>query len=219
MTEARSQIKLHPKDFRVGFELEFKSPRLTKKYGSSWDIYHRGKYIKLPNKMLEKVMKMGADGSNWELRTVPVCGSKAKKTLKDALFVLKHFDAVTSRNCGLHVNISCKRKSLHNNLDPIKLYKTLDPQKLSKLFGREGSHFCKNPRSTKPWTVFEFCSQSIKCCFKHHGINFSHYQERATKNSRIEFRFLGGKDYHNKEKICYSTLKTIIGSLSKSYSK
>lgn len=210
--------KLTPKDFKVGFELEFKSPQLTKKYGNSWDISMRGKYIKLPNKTLEKVMKMGADGPNWELRTSPVCGSKAKKTLKDAFFILKHFRASTSRNCGLHINVSCKRKGLHNKLDPIKLYKTLDPQKLAKLFGRENSRYCKCPKDVKSWTVFEFCSKSINQCVKHHGINLGHYDKRARKSSRIEFRFLGGKDYHERERLSYKALSSILKSLSKSYS-
>jgi hypothetical protein len=214
-----SQIKLHPKDFRVGFELEFKSKPLTKKYGDSWDIAFKRKYIRLPNIKLEKIMRMGADGPNWELRTFPICGTKAKKTLKDAFFILKHFNAVTNRNCGLHINVSCKHRRLHNHLDPIKLYKTLEPKKLSKLFGRESSKYCKSPKTTKPWTVFEFCSQSIRSCFKHHGINFSHYDRNARKSSRIEFRFLGGKDYHNRENLSYQTLKSILKSLGSSYAK
>lgn len=218
MTKTK-QIKLRPKDFRVGFELEFKSKPLTKRYGDSWDMAFRAKHIKLPNTQLERVMKVGVDGPNWELRTNPVCGTKARSTLKDAFFILKHFGAITNRNCGLHINISCKRKSLHNHLDPIKLYKTLDPQKLAKLFGRESSKYCKSPKTTKPWTVFEFCSQSIRNCFKHHGINFSYYDKCAKKSSRIEFRFLGGKDYHNKENLSYQVLKSILKSLGTSYAK
>lgn len=217
MTKKSKQIKLSPRDFKVGFELEFKSKPLAKKYGDAWDLAFRGKYIKLPNRNLEKVMKLGTDGPNWELRTFPICGSKAKTVLKDAFFILKHFQAHTNRNCGLHINVSCKHKGLHNNLDPIKLYKTLDPQKLAKLFKRENSKYCKCPMNIKPWTVFEFCSKSIKSCFKHNGINFSHYDKRAKKSSRIEFRFLGGKDYHNKEKLSYLTLNSIVKSLCASY--
>lgn len=213
------QIQLKSKDFKVGFELEFKSPPLTKKYGNTWDLAFKNRYIKLPNKDLEKVMKIGVDGPNWELRTLPICGTKARSTLKDAFFVLKHFNAQTTRYCGLHINVSCKRKSLHNNLDPIKLHRSLEPKKLAKLFGRENSKYCKCPKDQKPWTVFEFCSLSIKTCFRHSGINFANYEKRARKTSRIEFRFLGGKDYHSRETISYSTLNSIVKNLSKSYSK
>jgi hypothetical protein len=219
MIRKSKAIKLTPKDFRVGFELEFKSRSLTKKYGDTWDLTFKNRYFKLPNKNLEKTMRLGIDGANWELRTIPVCGTKARKTLKDAFFILKHFNAQTSRYCGLHINVSCKRKALHNNLDPIKLHKTLDPQKLARLFNREKSRYCKSPKNTKPWTVFEFCSKSLHSCFKHHGINFSNYERRALKTSRIEFRFPGGKDYHNKENLSYRTLSKILKSLCKSYSK
>ena len=216
------KISLYPKDFRVGFELEFKSRTLTKKYGSPWEFTNgsgnRGK-IKLPTKTMEKIGRVGGDGDLWELRTKPVCFTKSKTYLKEAFLILEHFKASTNENCGLHINVSCKKKRFHKNLDPITLSTILDTAKLAKKFGRAKTRACLSPSENKPYTLFDFYSQNLIHWEKHFAINFQNYKKTPKKTSRIEFRFPGGKNYHKKEKLCIDTLNIIVKSLSQSYRK
>lgn len=215
MRKSPKKISLSPKDFRVGFELEFKSRELTREYGDSWS--YSGKKIRLSNTNLKNIGSIGADGDLWELRTNPVCFLKSREYLKQSFSILKHFKASTNENCGLHINVSCKKKRFHKNLDPIALSTILDTAKLAKKFGRAKTRACLSPRDNKPYTLFDFYSQNLIHWEKHFAINFQNYKKTPKKSSRIEFRFPGGKNYHKKEKLCIDTLNTIVKSLSQSY--
>ena len=220
MNKTTKKIVLSPKDFRIGFELEFKSRKLTNEYGNPWTFSNgipRKKKIKLPTRSMEKIGKVGADGNLWELRTNPVCFTKAEAYLKEAFSILEHFNASTTENCGLHINISCKKTRLHRNLDPIGLSHTLNTAKLAKKFGRDKVTACRSPKENKPYCLFEFYSRNFIDWEKHLAINFLNYHGKPKKDSRIEFRFPGGKNYHKKEKLCIDTLNTIVTSLTRSY--
>jgi hypothetical protein len=220
MIKSPKKITLSPKDFRVGFELEFKSRELTRKYGSSWNFSNGScnkPKIKLPHKSMEKIGRIGGDGDLWELRTKPICFTKAKEYLKEAFSILRHFNASTNKNCGLHINVSCKKKKFHTNLNPITLSTILDTAKLAKKFGRAKTRACLSPTKNKPYSSFDFYAQKIVDWEKNFAINFQNYKANPQKSSRIEFRVPGGKDYHKKEKLCVDTLNTIVKGLSQSY--
>jgi hypothetical protein len=221
MKKKACKLRLSPSDFRVGFELEFKSKPLRKKFGDPCLLEGSdGKSktpIPLPCKSLKKVGEIGCDGHLWEFRSRPVCYTKAKGYLMKAFRVLEYYEADTTRRCGLHVNISCKRSDLHDHLDPIGLTRRLDPPRLAKLFGRRTLPTCESPKNSKPFAVFSFYASKLGEEDRHMAINLIPYGDEPTKKSRVEFRFLGGKDYHRKKDLCFHVLDLIIESMSRSY--
>lgn len=201
----------------MGFELEFKSKILNKQYGEPWRF--SDKSIKIKDRELARVGKVGADGPLWELRTYPVCHTQAKKQLLDAFRVLSFFEATSGKHCGLHVNVSCKRKNLHSFLDPLLLAQRLDSFKLAKLFDRQKLEVCKSPKDTKPFSLFYFYARRLGEEDRNLAINFVPYRRAHQKNSRVEFRFMGGVRYHRKPALCTRIVDYIVESMAKSYRK
>lgn len=201
--------KISKKHLRVGFELEFKSPHLAKKYGKPfWGGSLR---ISTP------VGNIGVDGDNYELRTKPVRAPQAAGLLTEALALIEQFRGKTTSTTGLHINVSCSLKKYHHRIDPLKLWKKLNPKKWARLFGRQKSTFCSSPKSLSPWETFAFAGGLFGDGDRNSAINFLPYGSKPKKSSRIEFRFLGGKNYHRKTKTVLKTLDAILRATSASY--
>lgn len=218
-----SKIALRPSDFRIGFELEFRSKVLVRRYGDPCRFCDGTgkprKRIKIRGRTLAAVGEVGGDGPLWELRTHPVCYTEFEDCLRKAFRILEYFEASAGKRCGLHVNVSCKKRSVHGNLDPLRLTKFLDTSKLSRLFGRQKLETCKSPVDTRPFALFDFYTRNLGEGDRHLAINFLPYHLTPKKTSRVEFRFLGGRAYHRKPDLCIKVVKAIVRSMTKSYRK
>lgn len=139
-------------------------------------------------------------------------------------FVRKY--GYTNESCGLHVNMSYKNKSFRD-LDKLKLMVFMDEGWVYKHFDkRENNRYARSVLNDavnnlfvhgkvepdeKINMVFDKFKTTVKelPSEKYLGINFKHaFKEDGT--NRIEFRYLGGPDYHKK----YSQIVTAMGRYS-----
>ncbi len=193
----------------VGFEFEFRSRTLDKLVGGSDSLV--GRAIKLD------LGKLGEDGGCYELRTGVVNGGKAAKLMSACLRFLREYNAVTRYNDGVHINISCVRKTDHLRLNPLTVWSLARPHHWAKFFGRHRHIHCRLPNGQSPLEVLEFIS-ATSARNNDQAISFSHFSPKtAPKRSRIEFRYPGGTGYQNNEvalkKCLREAMAAVAGSL------
>lgn len=209
---------LGPADFLVGLEMEFSSSLLSRMCGKPMDIL-RGIVRMRPPRVDGKpvdIGKIGIDGEFWELRTEPVEGHKIGEIVDRALDILGRFEARTSRECGLHINVSCKKRNLHDHLDPVKLWRNVRPAAISRQFGRTTDTWCVCPESDSLQSILRIYSLNVTG-FRNAAVNFSKYHKRPKKSSRVEIRSAGGKGYHLRKALIHRTITQVVCAFSRSY--
>lgn len=194
---------MSPSDFVVGFELEFVSRVLDRRYGSPSELATRR--VRLPFGTL------GDDGGAYEIRTRPVSGDHARAVLLSCLEFMASCSARTRPWDGLHVNVSLARKSLHFLVNPVSLWMLSSPGRWALKFGRSRCWACRLPGKMAPAEILDFLSTSTPC--SRPAINFSHFRPAAAPvKSRIEFRYPGGRDYHLRPRLLVSCLESILSA-------
>lgn len=135
-----------------------------------------------------------------ELVTGPMEYDQAKINVSRVLgFLQRH--AFTNDHCSLHINLSYKDGSEKqiSGLSPLKLIMTVDEDSIYRDFPkREGSIYAKSVKRILPEDGLQYVDRqevlerSLKLPkTKYYGVNFSH-------PDRLEFRYVGGKDYQHK---------------------
>lgn len=133
----------------VGFELEFVSRLLDRKYGGPSSLSARR--ISVP------WGKLGEDGGCYELRTLPVPAARAREVLFSCLSYLESVSARARADDGLHVNVSLVDKAAHFRLNPLDVWMLADPRKWSLRFGRSRCWSCMAPSRLSPpifWSLY-----------------------------------------------------------------
>jgi len=207
MSEA-SPRSLYWKDFNIGFELEFGSGLLDKKYGSASAI--RDRRIRIPFGTL------GEDGLRYEIRTRPLRGDLAPGLMCRCLDYMQSVSARTRTEDGLHINVSLVKKDLNLKINPLQVWIFAKPKYWSLRFGRTRCWACRMPRNYTQPELLEFIS-SAGPSGRRLAINFSHFRPRqAPIKSRVEFRYPGGKNYHQKPDLLLSCLNSALSAIAKS---
>ena len=146
------------------------------------------------------------DNSDVEIVT-PVWPLKNGLKAIDKLFTLMELmNAETNVSCGLHINLGFSRKNETKKIDEAKLVLLVDEQKWLKVFKRTHNEFVepmkkglalrKNDSQDK---VFTKLKNKIEDKAKYDSINMSKLNiEKGT--GWIEFRIVGGKNYHKRRK-------------------
>ena len=152
------------------------------------------------------------DNPNVEIVT-PVWTLKNGLKAIDKLFTLMELmNAQTNASCGLHINLGFSRKSETKKIDEAKLVLLVDEHKWLKAFKRTRNEFVdpmkkglslkKNDSQNR---VFTKLKNKIENKDKYDSINMS---KLNIKNGTgwIEFRIVGGKNYHKRLR----EVKTVI---------
>ena len=146
------------------------------------------------------------DNSDVELVTPVWTLNKGLKAI-DKLFTLMDLvSAQTNASCGLHINLGFSRKSETKSIDEAKLVLLVDEQKWLKAFKRTHNEFVqpmkkgltlrKNDSQDR---VFTKLKNKINDKAKYDSINMSKLNIKKG-TGWIEFRIVGGKNYHKRRK-------------------
>ena len=152
------------------------------------------------------------DNSDVEIVT-PVWTLKNGLKAIDKLFTLMELmNAHTNASCGLHINLGFSRKSETKKIDEAKLVLLVDEQKWMKVFKRtrnecvvpmkKGLRLKKNDSQDR---VFTKLKNKIEYKDKFDSINMSRLNIKKG-TGWIEFRIVGGKNYHKRLR----EIKTVI---------
>jgi hypothetical protein len=154
----------------------------------------------------EKNFKIEPDlsgGSNMvELVTGPLDYYDAKYYLiKIIKFIQKY--GYTNEKSSIHFNISFNNEKNLNNLNILKLILNIDEDEIYRIFpSRKDNIYAKSIKKIIPFKEYDFFNIPINVVKnnlkipndKYYGINFLHIHGDK-EQQRLEFRYIGGKDY------------------------
>jgi len=152
-----------------------------------------------------------------ELVTGPMEFYDAKYFLiKIINFIQKH--GYTNDKSSVHFNISFSELDL-NNLNALKLILNLDEEEIYRTYpSRKANVYAKSVKKIIPYKEYDFFNIPITIVKnnlrlpndKYYGVNFLHINNNK-KSQRLEFRYIGGKDYEkNLGQLIYFLEKFII---------
>jgi hypothetical protein len=190
----------------------FKAPRLPFDYVIK-DYHH---YYNKKKWIIKSDNSVGDAGLELVSPVMPL-----KEYLEICPFIFSHMKkvgAVTDNKCGFHLGISLKDRGWYNKIDVMKLGLFVDENEIYEFFPmRKNNTFCesvhKDIKKVFRKRVGDFIVENykVKPVFSENhymGINLQHLKG---KNKYIEFRYIGGRDYHKKWKeIKYLTAKFIL---------
>ena len=141
-----------------------------------------------------------------ELITGPMPYHNAKLVLLKILKILQTY-AKTDDKCSLHVNISFDKdlsEKTIDRLDKLKLILNMDEEYVYKYFPtRENNFYAKSIKKLIPFKGYDYVNDAINILVqnvqlpdtKYYGVNI-----KEIFNGRLEFRYIGDKDYQFKTK-------------------
>jgi len=202
------------KNARIGFEFEFyvkdlsfyKTLEMLNIDLNPVKVWGFRKYHSdfTPDKDNFKIEPDLSGGSNMiELVTGPLDYYNAKYFLiKIITFIQKY--GYTNDKCSIHFNLSFddEDKDL-NDLNILKLILNTDEDEIYSAFPtRKGNVYAKSVKKIIPYKDYDFFNVPIGVVKnnmrmpsdKYYGINFLHINDDKEKQ-RLEFRYIGGKDY------------------------
>jgi len=153
-----------------------------------------------------------------ELITGPLPYVNAKIILLKILKVLDKY-ARTDEKCSIHVNISFKDNGdgkVLDNLNQLKLILEVDENVIYNFFPeRKNNIYAKSVKTLVPFKGFDFSTNAIDILqtniqlpdTKYYGINF-----QTVGKGRLEWRYIGGDNYHKKSAEILSLMDYFIAS-------
>ncbi len=138
-----------------------------------------------------------------ELITGPMKYVEAKVILLQILKLLQN-NAHTDEKCSIHINISFDKASGRDlsELNPLKLILDIDEDLIYKYFpNRKNNFYAKSIKKLIPFKNYKFSTDALNIVMsnielpntKYYGVNINVFTE-----GRLEFRYIGGTDYHRK---------------------
>lgn len=142
-------------------------------------------------------------GSNMiELVTGPMEYSTAKYYLIKILKFIQNY-GFTNEKSSVHYNLSFQGDKNLNDLNILKLILNTDEDEIYRFYpSRKDNIYAKSIKSIIPYKEYDFFNIPINTVKnslrlpsdKYFGINFLHINDNK-QNQRLEYRYLGGKDY------------------------
>jgi len=194
----------------IGFEFEFFT---DKSYYKLLELLNRELYPIKMHGFRKYHSKMEVDNNNFkiepdlsggydmiELITGPMPYVDSKIILQKILKILKE-NGNTDEKCSLHINISYEDGSKNiKNLNKLKLILNIDEDKIYEYFpSRKDNFYAMSVKNMIPFKDFDYIGSSVGIIennielpnTKYRGININKVRE-----GRIEYRYIGGHDYH-----------------------
>jgi hypothetical protein len=205
------------KQARVGFEFEFylndlsyyKTLEVLNQYLTPVKVWGFRQYHSdfTPDALNFKIEPDLSGGSNMvELVTGPLDYFEAKHYLVKLIKFIQDY-GYTTEKASIHFNLSFKEDSNKNlnDLSILKLILLTDEDEIYRVFpSRKGNVYAKSVKKIIPYKEYDFNNVSIEIVKntlrlpndKYYGINFLHINN-SRDSQRLEFRYIGGKDYEN----------------------
>ena len=202
---------------KIGFELEFGHQLVDEEDWTSREEYHLLKYA-LRKELGFRFETGDASNSyrNWyiyddgpygcELVSPVMDYERGIAQLRRLFDWMSSTDAMTAEGTGLHVNLSLSPTRM-KKIDRAKLVLLMDEMKWLKAFGREDNDYCEPYCNYFPeihhyeedrlgiWEFGELVKNNVRSnADKYRTANFK-LNERTPW---VEFRVMGGEDYHKK---------------------
>lgn len=200
---------------RVGFEFEFymkdlsfyKTLELLNQYLTPVKVWGFRKYHSdmTPDSRNFKIEPDLSGGANMvELVTGPLDYFEAKFFLNKLLKFIQSY-GYTNDKCSIHFNVSFSEeceKNL-NDLNVLKLILMIDEDEIYYVYPmRKNNVYAKSVKNIIPYKDYDFNNVPIDIIKnnlmlpddKYYGINFLHINN-PRETQRLEFRYIGGKDY------------------------
>ena len=219
------------KKSRVGLEFEFymkdlsyyKTLELLNQYLDPIKVWGFRKYhskFKPDNKNFKIEPDLSGGSNMVELVTGPMEYFEAKNILVKLLKFIQMY-GYTNEKSSIHFNISFSEESDKNlnDLNILKLILTVDEEEIYQIFpSRKNNVYAKTIKKIIPFKEYDFSSVPIDVVKnniklpddKYYGVNFLHITN-PKESQRLEFRYIGGKDYEkNIGQIAYFLDKFIV---------
>jgi hypothetical protein len=218
--EYRKQLESN--DILIGFEFEFKNKKRKNK-AKTYEIIkdfifeHINKlpydeiyisenyYTAKKDKTVAKPdFSLGDNGI--ELVTTPTNLKQGLEIMTKTFQVINKFGK-TDKDCGFHVNLSFKNTKRNKKIRPTNVPLYINEDYIYKHFpSRRKNQYAKPMHiDLARETQWSWDRTDIECTFDHHmAIDLN---KLDGKNKYIEFRYIGGKNYHKQTR----QIKTIIG--------
>jgi hypothetical protein len=200
------------KDARVGFEFEFymkdlsyyKTLELLNEELSPVKVWGFRQYHSdfTPDEKNFKIEPDLSGGSNMvELVTGPLNYYDAKYYLIKIIKFIQNY-GYTNEKSSIHFNVSFTDKDL-NDLNSLKLILNLDEDEIYRAYpSRKDNVYAKSIKKIIPYKEYDFFNIPISVVKnnmrlpsdKYFGVNFLHVNN-SRESQRLEFRYIGGKDY------------------------
>ena len=205
------------KQARIGFEFEFymkdlsyyKTMEILNQYLAPVKVWGFRQYHSdfTPDRENFKIEPDLSGGSNMvELVTGPMDYFEAKYYLVKIIKFIQDY-GYTNEKASIHFNISFNSDSPKNlnDLNSLKLILSIDEDEIYRVFpSRKGNVYAKTVKKIIPFKEYDYNNISIDVIKntlrlpndKYYGINFLHINN-PKESQRLEFRYIGGKDYQN----------------------
>jgi len=200
---------------QIGFEFEFfmkdlsfyKTLEILNQYLSPVKVWGFRKYHSdfTPDSKNFKIEPDLSGGANMvELVTGPLEYFEAKFFLNKILKFIQTY-GYTNEKCSIHFNVSFNEdcdKNL-NDLNVLKLILSVDENEIYYTFpSRKNNVYAKSIKNIIPYKEYDFNNVPIDVIKnnlnlpddKYYGVNFLHINN-PRETQRLEFRYIGGKDY------------------------
>lgn len=200
---------------KIGFEFEFfmkdlsyyKTMELLNQYLSPVKVWGFRQYHSdfTPDSQNFKIEPDLSGGANMvELVTGPLQYFEAKYFLVKILKFIQEY-GFTNEKCSIHFNISFideADKNL-NDLNVLKLILSVDEDEIYRVYpSRKNNVYAKTIKKVIPFKDYDFNNIGIDVVKnnlrlpndKYYGVNFLHINN-PKQTQRLEFRYIGGKDY------------------------
>ena len=201
------------KNAKIGFEFEFylkdlsfyKTLELLNQDLSPVKVWGFRQYHSdfTPDERNFKIEPDLSGGSNMvELVTGPLTYFDAKYYLIKIVKFIQNY-GYTNEKSSIHFNISFNGEKNLNDLNVLKLILNMDEDEIYRIFpSRKNNVYAKTVKKIIPFKEYDFFNIPINVIKnnlrlpsdKYYGVNFLHIN--SDKDSqRLEFRYIGGKDY------------------------
>jgi hypothetical protein len=143
------------------------------------------------------------ENSSIEVITPVWTGSNVSKNLKKLFDMMILLNAETNSSTGLHINIGYRDPKKTMLIDESKLILNVDQNKWLKAFKRTRCEYSTkvvvpfNSRKDTVATIYNKMKNKVESPDKFDAINLSKLNVKKGKGW-IEFRIVGGKDYHKR---------------------
>lgn len=203
------------KKARIGFEFEFfmkdlsyyKTMELLNQYLSPVNVWGFRQYHSdfTPDSQNFKIEPDLSGGANMvELVTGPLEYFEAKYHLVKLLKFIQQY-GYTNEKASIHFNLSFLEEADKdlNNLNILKLILNIDEEEIYRSFpSRKNNVYAKTVKKFIPYKEYDFNNIGIDIVKnnirlpndKYYGVNFLHINN-PRETQRLEFRYIGGKDY------------------------
>lgn len=209
-----------PLEFRLGFETEFLCPQTKPETLAElealfnieiapevgyWDRPNWSKWNLVGDGSIDRVTRRETKMYPMELVSPIFDYEKGLEWIDRVFQWLNKVDASTNKSCGFHVGLSIKHHPTYDlkSINTVKLIMLLNESQILEIFNRTSNVYCLSWRDELKETfngeIPEWSPHLFSSWFrgknKYHFVNF---KKLSLDNPYLEFRGMGGENYHQK---------------------